>query len=380
MKSVPKMNEQANVLMMAGPAVSTTDIRYLSGFTAGDPFWFLQTPTQNYLVVSPMEKGRATLESKPETIVLAWMDLSLREDQPPTLVNQAVGLLKKVNLENVAVPKDFPVSIYNELKKKGVKLFVLETPTAPQRNIKSADELVKLRESQRAAVAATQSAIELIASSEPGKGGMLYTDKEVLTSERVRRQVHHVLLDHDCAGIGTIIAGGDQAVDCHHPGSGPLYAGQAIVMDIFPRSERHGYWGDMTRTVCRGPASKELKRLYNTVKTAQLNALKMVRPGVEADSIHQYIVAFFKDHGYETGVLNGHNQGFIHGTGHGVGLDIHEQPSVSNAKIVLEPGHVITIEPGLYYLGLGGVRIEDTVEVVEDGFRFLAPCPKKFEI
>lgn len=374
------MDRKKNVLMVAGPAVSTTDIRYLSGFTAGDPFLFLQTAKQNYLVVSPMEKGRATLESKPGTKVLDWADLALRADERPTLVNQAAGVLRLLGLNRVAVPSDFPVALFLDLQGRGVQLAVLDEPTAPQRSVKSADEVVCLRASQRAAVAATKAAMELIASATPGRENLLFTGKEVLTSERVRQRVHHVLLDHDCVGLGTIVAGGDQAVDCHHPGSGPLYAGQAIVMDIFPRSERHGYWGDITRTVCRGPASKELKRLYQTVKKAQAGALAMVRPGVEADAIHAYIKAFFVDAGYETGLINGHNQGFIHGTGHGVGLEVHEQPSVSTVKVALRAGHVITIEPGLYYLGLGGVRIEDTVVVTDDGFRFLAPCAKTFEI
>lgn len=374
------MKKQIGILMLGGVSSNATDIRYLSGFTAGDPFLCLHTPEQTYLVVSPMEKGRAQMNATPNTTVLDFRELGLRKTMMRKPSGWAQGLLKKLGMTRVAVTADFPVSVYKELEKKGIRLSIHKEAPAPQRIVKTEEEITCLRESQRAAVAGTKSAIQLIASADIDSKKQLRVGKKILTSEMVRRQVHVALLDYECIGMDTIIAGGDHGVDCHNPGHGPLYAGQTIVMDIFPRSDKHGYWGDITRTVCRGPASPELKKLYNTVKTAQLNALKMIKPGVAADEIHKGIHALFEKRGYKTSLLDGVNQGFIHGTGHGVGLDIHEQPSIGIAKIPLEAGHVITIEPGLYYYGLGGVRIEDTVVVTKDGFRFLAPCAKTFEI
>lgn len=374
------MKNQTGILMMGGASKSATDIRYLSGFTAGDPFLCLHTPEQTYLVVSPMEKGRAQMNATPNTTVFDFRELNLRKPSVGKPSGWAMGLLKKLGMNRVAVTADFPVSVYKELEKKGIKLSILKEATAPQRIVKSEEEIACLRESQRAAVTGMKSAIQLIASADIDSKQQLRVGKKFLTSEIVRRQIQTAALEYDCIAMDTIVAGGDQGVDCHNPGHGPLYAGQSIVMDIFPRSDRHGYWGDITRTVCRGPASPELKKLYNTVKTAQLNALKMVKPGVAADEIHKGIQALFEKRGYRSGLIDGANQGFIHGTGHGVGLDIHEQPSIGAAKTKLEPGHVITIEPGLYYFGLGGVRIEDTVVVTKDGFSFLVPCVKTFEI
>jgi Xaa-Pro aminopeptidase len=208
----------------------------------------------------------------------------------------------------------------------------------------------------------------------------LLTEKGFLTSEIVRRLIHKTLIDHDCAGVETIVAGGDQATDPHERGHGILFAGQAIIIDIFPRSEKTGYWGDLTRTVCRGTAAPELKKLYHAVKAAQQAALRAVKPGVCADDVHAAAKVVFEKRGYKTEEVNGRHVGFIHGTGHGVGLDIHELPRVGTSGEILELGNIITVEPGLYYPGLGGIRIEDTLVVTEKGWRYLAPCAKKFEL
>ncbi|MCF7848415.1 MAG: M24 family metallopeptidase [Kiritimatiellales bacterium] len=374
------MKELTGIIMIAGSSPSTTNIRYLSNFPPPDPFLFMKTAEQNYLVVSSMEKGRAQKESKPGTIVLSVKDLSLRQASRRKQGAWALALLRKLKMTRVKVPADFPAAVFQILEKKGIKVTVLGKSPCPERSVKSKEEIACLRESQRAAVAGMKKAIRLIAAASIDSKMQLRIGKELLTSEIVRRAVHATLIEHDCIGMDTIIAGGDHAVDCHNKGHGPLYAGQAIVMDIFPRSEKHGYWGDITRTVCRGPASPELKKLYNTVKAAQQGALRMVKPGISGDEIHKGIQALFEKRGYKTGCTDGKNEGFTHGTGHGVGLNIHELPGIGTVKNRLEPGNVVTIEPGLYYFGLGGVRIEDTVVVTEKGWKYLAPCEKTFEL
>ena len=202
----------------------------------------------------------------------------------------------------------------------------------------------------------------------------------MLTSEIIRKEIEVVLMDHDCFAEDIIVAGGNQAVDPHERGNGPLKANEFIVIDIFPCSKKSGYWGDITRTVLKGEPSVAQKKLYQTVLTAQKAALAQVKPGSSAKTIHQDICDHFKQAGYETGMKDGVPQGFIHSTGHGVGLEIHESPSVSPSGGELEPGQVITIEPGLYYRDLGGVRIEDTVVVTETGCSLLARCSKEWRL
>jgi Xaa-Pro aminopeptidase len=374
------MNRLTGLVLIAGSASSDTNIHYLSGFTAPDPFLFLKTPLRNYLVVSPMEKGRAQNQAKPGTEVYTPTDLGLSRKQSGKALNQITALLKKVQISRIQVPSDFPASVYQSMKKKGLNVSIQEKPICPERTIKSSAEISNLRASQRAAVAAMNSAIALISSAKIDRENRLLIKKEPLTSEIVRRLIHKTLIDHDCAGVETIVAGGDQGTDPHERGSGPLYAGQSIIIDIFPRSEKTGYWGDITRTVCRGPAAPDLKKLYNAVKAAQAAALRRVKPGNCADEVHEAAKAIFEKRGYETKEIDGRHVGFIHGTGHGVGLDIHEAPRVGASGEMLQAGNIITVEPGLYYPGLGGVRIEDTVVVTEAGWRYLAPCEKKFEL
>ena len=163
----------------------------------------------------------------------------------------------------------------------------------------------------------------------------------------------------------TICAPGDQAVDPHEGGHGPIRANQPVVMDIFPRSEATGYFGDLTRTVVRGTASFALHELYAIVHEGVRLGHRMLRDGVEGMKVHHAIQDLFERQGYATGVKNGRMQGFFHGTGHGLGLQIHEAPSIGKRPCLLRAGHVVTVEPGLYYLGLGGVRIEDVALVTK---------------
>jgi len=374
------MNRLTGLVLLAGSSQSDTDIRYLSGFSAPDPFLFLKTNSANFLVVSTMEKGRAERQSRPGTRIFTPAEIGLTRKQSGKVENQIMALVEKAKIRRIQVSSDFPVGTFKALEKKGVDISIAGKPVCPERKVKTKDEISKLRHSQHAAAAAMNAATALIGSAKIDREKRLRTERELLTSERVRQLIHRILINHDCAGIETIVAGGDQATDPHERGHGQLYAGQAIIIDIFPRSEKTGYWGDLTRTVCCGSPTPELKKLYNAVKAAQAAALRAVKPGVCADEVHSAARAVFEQRGYETKETDGRNVGFIHGTGHGVGLDIHELPRVGTSGETLETGNVITIEPGLYYPGLGGIRIEDTVVVTEKGWRYLAPCPKKFEL
>jgi Xaa-Pro aminopeptidase len=178
----------------------------------------------------------------------------------------------------------------------------------------------------------------------------------------------------------TIVAGGPQSADPHERGHGPLRAGQPIVIDIFPQHMETGYWGDITRTVVRGRAPAALRAMYRAVREAQEDALRAVRPGVSGATVHRGVVATFARRGFATGVVDGKQVGFFHGTGHGVGLQVHEAPSLALAHRRLPRGAVVTVEPGLYYPEIGGVRIEDTVVVTADGCEVLAACSKRLEV
>ena len=194
----------------------------------------------------------------------------------------------------------------------------------------------------------------------------------------LRAEIDSAILRAGGLPANTIVAGGDQACDPHERGHGPLYANSLIILDIFPRDAKTGYYGDMTRTVMRGRATEAQRKLWETVKAGQALALKEIKAGVDGLSIHQAIQKLFVDRGYPTEVRNGRRVGFFHGTGHGLGLEIHEYPRLQ--KVTLKAGQALTVEPGLYYPGIGGARIEDVVIVERGGCRILSRFPKQLEI
>lgn len=367
-------------LIYSNSSTALNDVRYVSGFVAPDPVLLFLLPKKQILVVSTMEQGRADRECYSSVEVLTPEALLLSPKKRWDIVEQIQAVATRARIKTFEVGFDFPTGIYAKLVEKGWKVELSHKPNCPIRRTKNRQELECLRRSQRAAVAGMKQAVSMIASADIGSRGALRGAHGVLTSERVREAVQIELLKRGCSGRDIIVAGGDQATDPHERGSGALFAGEAIILDIFPRDETTGYWGDLTRTVCRGEAPMALKKIYNTVLKAQKQALKKVQPNVCGDEIHHHIVSTFEAAGFVTGESDGKHVGFIHGTGHGVGLDIHERPRIGRSGEILGEGDVVTIEPGLYYPGVGGIRIEDTVVVEAVGCRALATCAKKFEL
>ena len=367
-------------LIYSNSLTAVNDVRYGSGFVAPDPVLLVILAKKQILVVSAMEQGRAKRECYPSVEVLTPEELHLPPQKRGNIVDQIQAIAERAGIKTLEVGFDFPAGMYQKLTEKGWNVRLSPQANYPTRRTKNKQEIEYIRRSQRAAVAGMKEAVAMIASADIGSRGTLRDSQGILTSERVREAIQLELLKRGCSGRDIIVAGGDQATDPHERGSGPLIAGEAIILDIFPRHEITGYWGDITRTVCRGNAPPALKKIYTTVLKAQKQALKKVRSDICGDEIHQDIVATFEAAGFVTGESNGKQVGFIHGTGHGVGLDIHERPRIGRSGEVLCEGDVVTVEPGLYYPGVGGVRIEDTVAVEADGSRMLAACSKVFEL
>lgn len=205
------------------------------------------------------------------------------------------------------------------------------------------------------------------------------------TSEKAHTLIDSVLNEHGCESPeGHIVAGGLQAVEPHERGVGVLNRGEAIVIDIFPRSKTTGYFADMTRTVCIGEPPQKLQNMYDAVLGAQQLAIAMLRPGIACGSVQEAVEKFFAEQGYETsgkGKEFSYAEGFVHSIGHGVGKNVHEAPFFSKKRDdILMAGDVVTVEPGLYYKDIGGIRIEDMLLITEDGCRNLTNFSKQFII
>jgi Xaa-Pro aminopeptidase len=357
------------------------DILYPTGFFAPDPFLFIQKGRTRILVMSDLEMDRARAQATVER-VLSWSKLAapLEKGGKRAPAADVIALaLRQLGLRRVSVPQSFPLGLAQELGRRRIRLDLGPEPFWPEREIKQPREVRAIEASLRAAEAGLMAGIEALKACRIRKGWLL-RDGRKFTAEDLRSAVNTRMMADGFVPAHTICAPGDQAVDPHEGGHGPIRAHQPVVMDIFPRSEATGYFGDMTRTVVRGQASFALHELYAIVHEGVRLGHRLVRPGAEGLQIHRAIQDLFERQGYKTGVKNGRMQGFFHGTGHGLGLQIHEAPSIGKRPCRLRAGHVVTVEPGLYYLGLGGVRIEDVALVTQTGSRCLTRVPKQLEI
>ena len=358
------------------------DILYPTGFFAPDPFLFVQVGRQRLMVMSDLEIDRARKQARVGR-VLSWSAVVKRIEargEKATASTVIARVLRDLRVRHVSVPRGFSLGLAMELDEHGIRLEMGPEPFWPEREIKTGAEVRAIEASLRAAEAGLEAGIAALRSCRIGRDGFLRRDGRRFTVADLRAAVNTRIMAEGCVPAHTICAPGDQAVDPHEEGHGPIRAHAPIVMDIFPRSERTGYFGDLTRTVVRGRASPRLHELYAIVHAGVRLGHRRIRDGADGQSIHQEIQALFERHGYRTGVRGGRMQGFFHGTGHGLGLEIHEAPSISTRPSTLRTGHVVTVEPGLYYLGLGGVRIEDVAVVTKSGSRNLTRVPKVLEI
>ena len=256
-----------------------------------------------------------------------------------------------------------------------------------RRRAKRPDEIEALDAAQRATEDAWSRGVDALRATTAGADGVLQLDAAPFTAERLRAIVEGRLLELGYASDGAIIAPGPQAADPHMMGSGPLHRGEPIVMDIFPQHKTSRYWADMSRTVAKGEPAAEILRMYEVVKRAQDAGIKALRPGITGRQVHELVEDIIFEAGYDTlrpGQQHGAPtngalpKGFIHGTGHGVGLEIHEAPSVGRGGTApLAVGDVVTVEPGVYDPEIGGVRLEDMLLITAEGSRNFTRAPRQ---
>ena len=370
------MSETPASLIIAA-SESDSNLAYACRFLAPDPFVFLQVNGRKTLLMSDLEVDRARAQARvDEVLSLSEWEAKARQRWPqPRLTDTVSLLLEDYGVKAVEVPGDFPLELADRLRERGVTVTPRPSPFLPERVVKTAEEVAAIEETQRHTETALEAAIQVLRDSVIRGDEVIYRGRP-LTSEDLKKAVNVSLMENDCIAEHTIIACGDDGCDPHNQGAGPVRPNQGIIFDIFPRSSRTRYFADMTRTVVKGKATDELRRIYDAVLASQLRGIELVRDGASGSAIHAEVNRTLESRGYMTGVVNGRNQGFFHGTGHGVGLDIHEMPRISRVDSELRTGHVVTVEPGLYYPGRGAVRIEDMVLVEGGGCRNLTRAPK----
>lgn len=361
------------------------DIRWLSRFSAGDPFVCLRVGKKITGVVALLEVNRAREEGAFHAVLnLTEILADLRKRKPDAgIADVIVKVACDAGVTMLRVPDDFSAGLLERIRALGAKVEIAPAPFFPERVIKDDSEVAELRKANKASVAGFK-AVEAVLKASVIKKGFVHFEGKVLTSERLHLAVNQAVLTVGASNVeGPICAAGLQAVDCHNHGSGPIKANELIVVDIYPRLSSSGYCGDMTRTYLKGKASPEQRKLVAAVKKAYDIGMKSVKPGVTGAEIHKKVADFFEESGYKKGVEGAYFTGFFHGLGHGVGLQVHEEPSVSprgSGTNPLKAGMAITIEPGLYYPGIGACRIEDSVLVTKTGGESFAGHHFRWEI
>ena len=366
-------------ILIYADSASNTDQLYFSRISVPDPFISFGVGGKKYAVINALEFARVKRDAAfDEVLPLETYSQKAMERygkfgrlSPAETIAVIAG---EFGIKAFLVPEDFPASLYARLTiLHGIKLEPANGPFFAGREIKTAAEAAAIKEGNRCAAAGIGAAEKVLKESKISGGKLVWKGKP-LTSERLKMAVEIACLEAGSLSMGTIAAGGDQACDPHNTGAGPLRANQLIVVDVFPRVQATGYHGDMTRTFLKGRASEFQKKLVATVREAQLNAFKLIRAGVNGQVVHQAVNDTFLRHGFRTERTERGSIGFFHGTGHGLGLAVHETPRVSTVDYILKEGSVVTVEPGLYYpgKGKGGCRIEDVVQVTDGKPRMLS--------
>jgi len=376
-------SESIDVRLIIADSEHNADMLYASGMFVPDAFIAIEIDGLWHGLFSPLEVDRAKKVSKLHEahLDMPWRQLA-EADHRHGLAAIAAAFLQNRDITQVMVPADFPLGYAEKLRGWGFKVDAAQGAFFPDRAVKSEYELRCLAQSESLTRQSMQQAEAYLAACGIGDDGILRdpeTAKKVKSAD-VRRVIETFLIGRGAMPAHTIVACGKEGADPHNIGHGFIRAHQTIIIDIFPRVLATGYWGDMTRSYVKGKASPEIRRLYQTVRDGQDIGLSMVAAGVDGAVIHQSITDHFDGQGYPTKMVRGKQTGFFHGTGHGVGLQIHEAPRISVRSDILKANQVVTVEPGLYYPGLGGIRLEDMVVVRDGGCDNLTKYKRRLEI
>jgi Xaa-Pro aminopeptidase len=370
-------------VLILGDTIRSPEARHEVPVAIPDPILYVERNGERHAIVGGFEVprvqalGGAVIPHAPEEFGYDELiaDGMHRED---AYLQVWVRAAQELGVREAIVPPTFGLELADSLRAEGIEVGADRDFFVARRRVKNDAELAGIRRAQRAAEAGMQAGVELLRRAE-AVGDRVVLDGEQLTCERLKADVEIAFAAHDCTAEEFIVSHGAQTAIGHDMGSGPIAANEPIVFDLFPRDRETGCYADMTRTYVVGTASEEIREYHRLVKEALDRSLAATRPGATGHELMALVCDLFHEHGHKTQL---HKQpgevladGFFHGLGHGVGLEVHEAPVVGRNGEALVAGDVITLEPGLYRSGYGGVRLEDLVLVTEDGYENLTRFP-----
>jgi Xaa-Pro aminopeptidase len=366
-------------------AVRSPELRHEIAEAIGDPVVFVEHEGRRVVVAGVFD---APILSTREDVVdevwdftrLGYGELIADQSFPHAQIGPELVLrtLRRLRIDKVSVPATFWTHVADYLRDRGIDVVVEPEEWARRRRRKTPWELEGIERAQRAAETAMLTAARMLRDAEPTSQGRLRFEGEILTAELIREAMGSELLAQGAESEEILVHSGDACLQGHDPGRGPILPDTSCIIDCFPRDRRSGAYTDMTRTFVPGRPTEDLVRLHGHVRKALDLAYDSIEPG--AADAHAKVSEYFHSKGFPT--LDHHEgegspeQGFDHSLGHGVGLQVHERPWLGRRAEPLEEGDVVAVEPGLYFRGVGGVRLEDTVLVTDKGFEhFTDPFP-----
>jgi Xaa-Pro aminopeptidase len=372
-----------SALLIRGDTVRSPELRHEVPVVIPDPFLYAETDGRRAVVIHSLEIPRVR-EALPGLEIVPIEQLGADELYAAGKTGWEVDLelalraCRELGIDKATVPSTFPLGHADHLRANGIDVVIDRDVFDNRRRSKNQTELRGIRNAQKACEAALDVSRDLLRRAEANGGG-LEVDGEPLTSERIKRAIEDVFADHDVEGSDMIVSHGPQTAVGHDMGSGQIKPDEPIVFDLFPRDKETGCFADMTRTYVVGEPSDELKEWHRLVKQALEESTAAVKPGINGRKLYEQVCELFHGAGYKTQLNKEPGEvledGFFHGLGHGVGLEVHELPNMGRIGHDLVPGDVVTVEPGLYRSGYGGLRLEDLVLVTEDGYEVITDYP-----
>ena len=375
-------------LLIVGDTVRHPELRHEVPLAIPDPFVYAEVGDRRVVAISSMEATRVEglgldLDVRPTEEFGSDEIRRSGVDVHTAAIQLAVRIAEGLRLEDATVPRNFPLGIADALRAAGVELTVDQKLFDDRRRRKSEKELAGIRRAEKAAEAGVAVARDLLRRAERFNGG-LSVDGERLTSELLKERIQAVFLAHGALAEEMIVSHGPQTAVGHDMGSGEIAADDVVILDLFPIDLESACYADITRTFTIGEVPDEIRQWHDLCREALELAVAEIKPGVDGGALHRLVSEFFAERGFPTQLTKVEGEvlrdGFYHGLGHGVGLEVHESPGLGMLGEELVAGDVITIEPGLYRYGFGGVRVEDLLLVTGDGYERLTDCPYDLEV
>jgi Xaa-Pro aminopeptidase len=374
-------------VLIIGDTMRMPELRHEVPLAVGDPFLYAEVGDRQLVAVSTLEASRVDelgIGLEVHTLEEFGLEALLQKGLRPHEFWRELWLnaAREFGVSEAVVPTTFPVGDADHLRAHGIQLRADQPFFDERRRVKNATELEGIRRACRAAEAGLRAGLELIRGADRSNG-QLVLDGEPLTCERVKQAVEQAFGDHGAAAEEFIVSHGSQTAVGHDEGSGPIAADDIVLFDLFPRDRATGCYSDFTRTFALDGGSEEIREFHRLSREALALATDAIRAGADGKEIHRQVCDFFHEHGHKTQLHKDEGEvlrdGFYHGTGHGVGLEVHEQPGLGRTGVELVAGDVVAVEPGLYRQGYGGVRLEDLLLVTEDGCEVLTDFPYDLE-